>query len=675
MFIKDCILKLQEKIRYYGYLYYSLGISKISDHQYDFLMERLRYLEKKYKSFFINKNSPTLTIGAPGIIGLKKCKHITSMLSLEHVFNVNDYLKFDKKIRNYFKNKDLSFCCELKIDGLAVNLIYKKGILINAVTRGDGTIGEDVTNTVRMISSIPLKLNGTNIPSKLEARGEIFILKSDFAKLNYESIRNHKKTFSNTRNAASGLLRQKKIQKNSVKNLMFCCYGYGYYPRYTKFINHYDRLKQLHYWGLPISGYTSILKSCNDVVDFFNRIQSIRNFLDFDIDGIVIKVNSIILQNELGCMSRAPRWAVAFKFFDQEKSTKVLKVMFQVGRTGVITPIAKVSPVFISGVIIKNVSLHNFRTIKKLDLCIGDIVTIKRSGDVIPKITNVIKHCRSNDVKKIKIPILCPICKSNLNSDSKFIKVRCMNGLKCIEQLKKLLSYFCSNKGLNIYGLGYKTISKLVDNNYVKNFSDIFNLSINSLSISKIFGKRIVDKIICSINQSRKISFSKFLCALGIQELGFTKSDIISKNFLSLENLMNVKLEDICSLKGIGFKTANNLFQFLNHQSNKEVIFSLSKNLNISLYNEFSHCKNVNHTPFFQKRVAVSGTLNAYSRIKTINLIKKMGGHVTSNVSKNTDYIVIGKNPGSKLLKSKEMNVRILLENSFLKIVREYLNL
>ncbi|XBC44430.1 MAG: NAD-dependent DNA ligase LigA [Buchnera aphidicola (Schlechtendalia peitan)] len=670
--IKDLILKLQARVRYYGYLYYSLNTSRISDSRYDFLVEKLRFLEKKYHNLLLNKDSPTLTIGAPVIIGLKKCQHITPMLSLNHVFDIHNYLKFDKKIKDFLKDKYISFCCELKIDGLALNLIYKKGILLKAITRGDGMIGEDVTNTVRMISSIPRQLQGINIPNKLEVRGEIFMLKSEFIRFNNEASRSHAKVFSNTRNAAAGLLRQKTIKNHIVKNLMFCCHGYGYYPRYTNSCNHYGRLKQLHCWGLPISGYNSILESHLDILDFYKKIKNIRNFLNFDIDGIVIKVNSIVLQHKLGFMSRAPRWAIAFKFFDQEKTSKVLKVIYQVGRTGVITPIAKIDPICISGVIIKSVSLYNFREIEKLDICIGDFVKIKRSGDVIPKIINVIKGYRSKTIKKIIVPTFCPVCKSVLKIDCRYSKIRCVQGLKCKEQLKKSLYYFCSKNGLNIYGLGFKIISKLVDNNFIKKFSDVFNLDSNLLVRLSDVGKKLANKIINSINQSKEITLSKFLCALGIKEIGSIKSDIIAKHFLSINNLINSTFQDFCSLKGIGFKAAHNLFNFINEESNKNSIIGLSKTLNISLYNTHYNITKADSNPFFQKNVVISGSLSSFSRIEVINLIKKMGGRVMSNVSIATNYIIVGVNPGQKFYKSKELNIKILLEHCFLDIVKTF---
>ncbi|XBC38245.1 MAG: NAD-dependent DNA ligase LigA [Buchnera aphidicola (Floraphis choui)] len=674
-FIKNYILRLQEKIRYYGYLYYSLDSPEISDYRYDYLIKKLHYLENKYKEFLVTKNSPTLTVGSPGIVGFKKCKHITPMLSLNHVVNVNDYLEFDKKIKILLSEEKVSFCCELKIDGVAINLIYKKGILIKAITRGNGIEGEDVTNNVRMISSIPSKLRGFNIPKKLEVRGEIFMLKSDFVQLNNKAINNFTKIFSNTRNASSGLLRKKYSKTTAMKNLMFCCYGYGYYPRYIKIFNHYDRLEQLKIWGLPISGYNSVFFCSHDILNFYDKIKNIRQFLNFDIDGIVIKVNSIVLQNKLGYMRRAPKWAIAFKFCDQEQNSKVLNIAYQVGRTGVITPVAKIDPVRISGVIIKRVSLYNFNEIKRLDLYIGDIVRIKRSGDVIPKIVSVIKSNRSNDIKKIMLPNLCPSCKSKLKLDDQCIKVRCIEGIKCKEQLKKLLYYFCSRKGLNIYGLGLKIISKLVDKHYVKNFSDFFNLNFDVLVKLNDLGKKTARNIANSINQSKNITFSKFLCSLGINEIGMIKSEIIAKHFISLNSLMNSTFQELSSLKGIGPYSAHSVFSFINEQFNKEIILYLSNNLNIYSNDIQSHDVIKKLNPFFNKKCVISGSFHQFSRIKIVSIINELGGYVTSNVSRNTNYIIIGENPGSKLIKSKKFNIKVILKQDLLEIIKKFYNI
>ncbi|XBC42352.1 MAG: NAD-dependent DNA ligase LigA [Buchnera aphidicola (Meitanaphis elongallis)] len=675
MFIKNYILRLKERMRYHEYLYHSLGSPIISDCRYDFLIEKLNYLKKKYKHLFAEEDFFVSSVGAPGIAGLKRYKHITPMLSLNHVFDTNSYLNFDRKIKRFLKEIRIAFCCELKIDGLALNLIYKKGILIRAMTRGDGIIGEDVTNNVRMISSIPNKLHGINVPRKLEVRGEIFMLKSNLMRLNSEAINNHTKIFSNTRNASSGLLRQKCSKTTIINNLTFCCYGYGYYPRYTNIFSHYHRLLQLHRWGLPISGYNSIFYSYSDVLHFFEKIKNVRQFLDFDIDGIVVKVDSVILQSKLGYMNTAPRWAIAIKFIDQEKISKILNVIYQVGRTGVITPVAIIDPVRISGVTIGKVSLYNFGEIKRLGVRIGDFIKVKRSGDVIPKIISVIGNCCSDDVSQIEFPRLCPVCKSVLKVDDEFVKVRCMQGLKCSGQLKRMLYYFCSKDGLNICGLGFKIISKLVDKNYIKNFSDFFSLTYKLLISLDDIGKKTAINIISAINRSRDITFSKFLCSLGICEVGFVKSKIIAQHFRSLDNLMNSTLQELCLLKGIGLSTAHHLFNFINKKVNREIIFSLSKNLNISLSyirsDEIVRRSNL----FFKKKVVISGSFNKFSRTKVIYWINKLEGRVMSNVSKNTDYIILGKNPGHKFVKSKEFNLKVILEQELLDTIKKFFEL
>ncbi|XBC39294.1 MAG: NAD-dependent DNA ligase LigA [Buchnera aphidicola (Nurudea shiraii)] len=672
IFIKSYILKLREKIRYYNYLYYSFSSQKISDCRYDYLMKKLRYLENKYKHFLFMKDSPTFQVGSLCASDLKTYKHITPMLSLNHVFSIRDYLNFYKKTKKVLKKQIICFCCELKLDGLALNLVYEKGKLVIAMTRGNGILGENVTDNVKKIFSIPKKLVGKDVPEKIEVRGEVFMLKNDFIRLNNIAVRSQMKKFSNTRNASSGLLRQKNLKNIFMNNLMFCCYGYGYCSGNDDILNHYDKLQKLHSWGLPISGYNCVFNSNYDILNFYNKIESIRSFLNFNIDGIVIKVNSIPLQNKLGYTRRAPVWAIALKFFDQEKTSKILKIEYKIGRTGVITPIAVVDPICISGVIIRRISLYNFHEIKKLGIRLGDIVKIKRSGDVIPKIISVVRNC-SNDVQDIVFPHLCPSCRSKLKIYDKRIKIRCINNLKCKEQLKKTLYYFCSKSGLNILGLGFKTVSKLVNKNYVKNFSDFFNLHENALITLDEVGKKNASNIIDAIHNSKNITFSKFLCALGIDEIGTVKSDILSKHFLSLSNLMNATFSEICSLKGIGFIASRNIFNFINDESNKNVILNLSKSLNISSsYDNVSYVRKSSN-PFFKKKIVFSGTLNKFSRSQAVDIIKELGGNVMSNVSIKTDYIVIGKNPGSKFFKSNILNIKVILEQNFLEIIKNYL--
>lgn len=580
--IEDYILKLQNKIRRHQYLYHTLNLPDISDEEYDLLMLELKKLENKYKNVFEFNNSPSMSIGFLGLREFGKFDHITPMLSLESVYTVKDFFKFYKKIKCFLKLKKIFFCSELKIDGLAINLIYKHGSLFRAMTRGDGYIGEDVTNNVRMISSIPNFLLGTNIPSTLEVRGEVFILKSDFLRLNQQAFKLGKNLFSNTRNLAAGFLRQKNCMFEGLKNLMFCCYGLGYCSKNSISDSHFLRLKQLKDWGFPISAYNILYSSSYEIVNFYNCIQKKRKFLDFDIDGIVVKVDSIICQNLLSTTSVAPKWAIACKFLDEIKTTQVVKVLYQIGRTGVITPVAELLPIKISGVCIKRVSLHNFNEIKRLDLHIGDYVAIKRAGAVVPKIVNVILGQRSSIVKKINFPKYCPECSSILDFCSlNSVQIRCISGLKCLSQFKKLLHHFCSKKGFNISGLGPKIIDKLVDLGYVKNLFDLFNLNLVVLARIDNIGDKKAKNIILSIHNSKNICFEKFICSLGIPEVGRVLSKKISNFFSTVSDFMDASKNDFFSISGVGWNIANSLYNFTNSQFNKTLIFNLLKVVNV----------------------------------------------------------------------------------------------
>ncbi|AAO26801.1 DNA ligase [Buchnera aphidicola str. Bp (Baizongia pistaciae)] len=669
--IKNYILKLQDEIRYHAYLYHTLNSPKISDEKYDFLVIELQRLEKKCKYSVRFKDSPTQSVGSENLPEFKKFSHITPMLSLNNVFIKNDFLKFYKKIVNNITVEKIFFCSELKFDGVAINLIYINGLLFRAVTRGNGYEGEDVTSNVNMISSVPKKLIGIDIPETLEVRGEIFMLKSDFKKLNVRLTKFKKKLFSNSRNAASGSLRHKNAKVTELRSLTFYCYGCGYcsYENFTD--SHFLRLKKLKSWGFPISDYNFLHSSYDEILRFYNFIQNERYFLNFNIDGIVIKVDSICLQKSLSTTSKAPRWAVAYKFSDKIKITTIMNILYQVGRTGVITPVAQVTPIYISGVLIKKVSLHNFNEIRRLNLNIGDSVFIKRSGDVIPHIIEVASKCKLQRNEDISIPKFCPECGSKLKVDSfSNIKIRCMAGLKCLSQFKKLLHYFCSKKGLNILGLGPKIIDKLVDLGYVSDLSDIFDLNVSLLTKVENIGIIKSQNIIRSINNSKNVSFSKFLCSLGIFEVGSIVARSISNYFFTLDKFMNSSKEEFLLINGIGVNIADNLYNFINDEFNKNIIFKLSKKLNIS--SDINAIIDNNNT-LFRKKIVFSGSFSNFSRSKIIELSKKLGIIVVSSVSKSVDYIIIGKKPGRKLIKAKKFSIPGIYEKEFLNIINVYL--
>ncbi|CAL4318511.1 DNA ligase [Buchnera aphidicola (Eriosoma grossulariae)] len=566
---KKNIDKLKKKIFYHNYLYYTLDNPKISDYEYDLLVQKLQLLEKK-KSTLIDHDSPSQIIGSDLLIDLGTIKHFSPMLSLNNINDISQYIHFEKKIRSNFNSQqEISFCCELKLDGIAVNLIYKNGLLLKAGTRGNGLIGENVTDNIKTIKSIPMVLNGNNIPELLEVRGEVIMSHQDFLNLNEISKNSGGKVFANPRNAAAGSLRH--INKNITKerNLMFFCHGLGIYKsNIIKFNSHFNIFKHFKEWGLPVPNDVTLCFNYEEILSYYNYVKKNRLLFNFDIDGIVIKLDSIILQNQLGNNARAPRWAIACKFISKKNITKILNIQFQVGRTGIITPVAELIPVFLSGVIIKKVSLYNKNEMYKLGVCIGDIVTITRSGDVIPKILSVdLSNRKKNQLKFVSFPIHCPICFSLLTETETKV-IRCIAGFSCIAQRKKKIVHFFSKKALYIKGLGSFIINQLVDKNHINNPVDIFFLKKNNfLNLSRL-GNKSISKILNAIEHSKKTTLYRLLYGLGIQDIGESIAKKLSYYFKNIDNIMNANIKDLMSVNTIGNKLAVNIFSFMQEKNN-----------------------------------------------------------------------------------------------------------
>ncbi|KAF0719896.1 putative glutamate--tRNA ligase, mitochondrial, partial [Aphis craccivora] len=474
----------------------------ISDSEYDYLLNQLYDLELKYKEF-ITPDSPTQKIGSNLLDKFKKVTHFFPMLSLENTFHLNGYLKFENRIKkNFTANYIIDFCCELKIDGIAVSLIYESGTLVRAATRGDGYLGENVTQNIKTIKSIPIKLKGSNIPKRLEVRGEVFMLKSEFFKLNNKGLSIKKKYFSNPRNAAAGSLRQIDSTITAKRKLMFFCHGFNFFEEIKFFQTHYEVLIQLKNWGIPINKDMLVCSDHLEILNFYKKFEKNRLLFDFDIDGIVIKVNSLYLQKKLGSNNKSPRWAIAFKYPSKEEITKLNDVKFEVGRTGVITPVAYFNPVYISGVLIKKASLHNKNEINRLNLYFNDYIIIQRSGDVIPKIVNVIKSKRLENAKKIFFPIYCPVCNSKLISNKGGKIIRCLSGLICDAQKKKIFCHFFSKNALNANGLGPKEYMKVKTRFAPSPTGNLHIGSIRTALYSWLFARRHNGKFVLRIEDT-----------------------------------------------------------------------------------------------------------------------------------------------------------------------------
>ncbi|QCI16336.1 NAD-dependent DNA ligase LigA [Buchnera aphidicola (Aphis craccivora)] len=666
--IKYQIDELRKKILKYDYFYHTLDKPMISDSEYDYLLNQLYDLELKYKEF-ITPDSPTQKIGSNLLDKFKKVTHFFPMLSLENTFHLNGYLKFENRIKkNFTANYIIDFCCELKIDGIAVSLIYESGTLVRAATRGDGYLGENVTQNIKTIKSIPIKLKGSNIPKRLEVRGEVFMLKSEFFKLNNKGLSIKKKYFSNPRNAAAGSLRQIDSTITAKRKLMFFCHGFNFFEEIKFFQTHYEVLIQLKNWGIPINKDMLVCSDHLEILNFYKKFEKNRLLFDFDIDGIVIKVNSLYLQKKLGSNNKSPRWAIAFKYPSKEEITKLNDVKFEVGRTGVITPVAYFNPVYISGVLIKKASLHNKNEINRLNLYFNDYIIIQRSGDVIPKIVNVIKSKRLENAKKIFFPIYCPVCNSKLISNKGGKIIRCLSGLICDAQKKKIFCHFFSKNALNANGLGPKVINELIQKKIVLNLIDFFYLTENQLKNIENIGKKKSVKIIKTILQSKKTTMSRFIYALGIFSVGEVVAQKLSNYFNIFNNLMYASKQELELIDGIGKVVANNIFNYFSISENKKLVKKLTEILSIIPYSKNFFNAKIEH--IFNKDIVITGIFKEYSRNELKEILIKLGARIGNKVSKKTKLLIFGEKVGRKFLEAEKLNIQMINEKELYTLLK-----
>ncbi|QCO70649.1 NAD-dependent DNA ligase LigA [Buchnera aphidicola] len=668
--IKNKIDKLRKNILKYQYFYHTLDQSIVSDAEYDYLLHQLYNLESKNKEL-ITLDSPTQKVGANLSNKFKKIKHFSPMLSLENTFDINGYLTFEKRIKKLINiERTMSLCCELKIDGIAISIIYEEGILVRAATRGDGFKGENVTANVRMIESIPLKLEGTDIPKRLEIRGEVFMLKSDFIKLNQKYNMNQNKSFSNPRNAAAGSLRHINPKITAKRKLRFSCYGcYFFAEDNQELTTHYKRLMKCLSWGLPVNKEIVLSSSYIEVIEFYKKFEKKRKSLEFDIDGIVIKVNSIELQNKLGFNTKSPRWAIAFKFFSAERITTLNDVKFQVGRTGSITPVAYFDPVYISGVMISKASLHNKSEIERLNLHVNDSVIICRSGDVIPKLLSVIQITRCNNAKKIIFPKFCPVCNTKLLENAEEKIIRCHAGLTCDAQKKKSLYHFFSKKSLYVIGLGPKIINELIQKGLVKNPIDFFYLKNFDLTKLQNVGNKKSINIINSIHECKKTTFKRFIYALGIPGVGETVSEKIANYFTKLDELMNADILKLNYIEGVGKIISNNIFNYFSIISNRDMVNELIIKVGIFWKDQDQYEFDMKKTYFFHKKIVLTGVFNSFSRMELKRILINLGAKILNNISQKTDCLIYGKNFGSKFFKAKNLNIKMINEEELKSLI------
>ncbi len=648
-------------------LYYNKSKPIISDSEFDDLKKEIIDLENKYK-FLKSKKSPSTTIGYKPSKTFEKYKHKMPMLSLSNAFDKDDLLNFEKKIYNYLnKNINFEYSVEPKIDGISASLTYKNNKLAYGVSRGDGNVGEIITENLKTIRDIPLEIKNTDFPDEIEIRGEVFIKKKDFLKI--------KENFANPRNAASGTLRQKDPNETKKIPLNFIAYTFGFVKQNNiKYQSEF--LKALKSWGFQVNKENKVIKTINELIEFHTKFEDKRFDLEYDVDGLVYKVNDLNLQSRLGFTSNSPRWAIAHKFSADSAYTKIINIDIQVGRTGALTPVAKVEPINIGGVIVSNATLHNEDEIERKDIRVGDVVKIERAGDVIPHVIEVDKNLRSSKTKKFSFPIKCPSCGSNTTKEynkttKKYDAVRrCTNeGYECERIAVEKIKHFISKDALNIDGLGKKVVEKFWDLNLIKEPQDIFKLNYKKIEQLEGWGKLSVNNLKLSIEKSKKVTLQRLIYSIGIRHIGIENAKLISDNVKNISNLIEVikqnNFDKFLSIDGIGETQVNSLKSFFSNQSNINIIIDLKKVLDIE-----SQSLNKNGI-LRNKTFMFTGKLEGMSRAEAKSLIEKNAGVTLSGVSKNLNYLIIGDKPTKKKIdQAKKLGIKILSQ----KDLKELLN-
>ncbi len=656
---------LRKEIEEHNYKYYILNQPVISDFEYDILLNELETLEKRYPAF-MSEDSPTRRVGSDSLKEFEQIEHTYPMLSLGNTYNEEELGEFDVRLRKA-TSEPIEYTCELKFDGASISIIYKKGKLFRAITRGDGTKGDDVTLNVKTIRNIPHQITGRSIPDEFIIRGEIMMTRAVFDRLNNERIKENVTPFANPRNAAAGTL--KLLDPKIVASRSLDCMIYFILSEELPHDNHFDNLQAASSWGFRVPESIKLCKNLDEVIKFISYWETERKNLPYDIDGVVIKVNSLALQEELGYTAKSPRWAIAYKYKAEVASTKLLSVTFQVGRTGNVTPVANLEPVLISGSTVKRASLHNADQISILDLHINDMVFIEKGGEIIPKITGVDYTFRNELCHKVEFVTNCPECDEVLVRNEGEANHFCPNYLHCPPQIKGRIEHFISRKAMDIDGLGEETIDLLFEKKLVLNFPDLYNLQAEQLIQLERLGEKSASNILKSIKKSIETPYYRVLFALGIRHVGETVAKTIAKKFRSIDELMNASFDDLTGVNEIGPKIASSITAYFSDKENIDIINRL-KSAGIKFYDDKETTPEGNSLN--NNVIVISGLFHLHTRDQYKNMIEKNGGKVSSSVSGNTTFILAGENMGtSKKEKATELGIRMISELDFLKIIGE----
>lgn len=667
--IQKEISDLRNQLNDHNYRYYVLDDPLISDAAYDKLFQQLKSLETQHPEL-ITPDSPTQRVGGAPLKEFKQVTHAVPMLSLENAFDDQDIIDFNRRIHDRLHiETPIEYCCEPKLDGLAINIRYEHGVLVQASTRGDGETGEDVTSNIKTINMLPLRLRGEHFPNILDVRGEVFMSKQGFLKLNANAEKKGEKIFANPRNAAAGSVRQLDPRITAKRPLEIYCYGVGLVEGMKMPDTHSGMLNQLADWGLRVNDLIKVVKDVEGCTQFYTDMAERRDKLPYEIDGVVYKVNLISQQEKLGFVSRAPRWAIAHKFPAGEEMTVVEDVEFQVGRTGALTPVARLKPVFVHGVTVSNATLHNMDEVERKGIRIGDTVVVRRAGDVIPEVVSVIVEKRPANNKKISLPKQCPVCGSSIEQIEGEAVARCTGGLFCAAQRKESIKHFASRRAMDVEGLGDKIVEQLVDTKLIHTPADIYGLSKQQLEKLERMGEKSAQNLLDEIEKSKQTTFPRFLFALGIREVGEATAKALANHFRELAILQTADEETLQSVPDVGPIVAAHIAHFFHEKHNRDVIKKL-----LAAGVNWPEIKESKSLPLAGKTFVITGTLSSMSRDEAKDALEKLGAKVAGSVSAKTSYVVVGEDPGSKFKKAQELGVTILDDetfNEFLKKCRD----
>ena len=657
--------QLKDELNQHNHCYYVLDEPTIPDSEYDRSMRRLQDIEQQHPEL-LSDDSPSQRVGGAALPSFSQVSHAVPMLSLDNAFSEEELEAFDRRISdrlNYKDDQQIDYVCEPKLDGVAVSLLYNQGLLVRGATRGDGKVGEDITANVRTINSIPLRLNGDGIPELLEVRGEIYLPRGGFDKINAAAIAKGDKPFVNPRNAAAGSLRQLDSKITASRPLEMCAYSVGQFQGGETPDSHLNMLKALGSWGFKINTYVEAVQGIAACEAYYERMQKRRDQLPYDIDGIVYKVNDLGLQQRLGFVAKAPRWAIARKFPAQEEMTQLVDVEFQVGRTGALTPVARLAPVFVGGVTVSNATLHNGDEIARLGLCIGDTVIIRRAGDVIPKVAAVVLDRRPENAQPIVFPENCPVCQSSVRRVEGEAVARCSGGLFCGAQSKEAIKHFASRKAMDIDGLGDKLVELLVDRGLIYSPADLYELSATKIADLERMGEKSAQNLIDSIAVSRQTTLAKFLFALGIREVGEATGQTLARNFGSLEAIIEADQDALLEVDDIGPVVAYYIRDFFRNPDNLSIINALRESGvswdDIDITAQDSQ-------PLKGQTWVLTGGMEIMSRAEAKDRLQELGAKVAGSVSAKTSQVVAGPGAGSKLTKAQSLDIPVFDEEQFL---------